>query len=233
MPLDPLTGASLLVMAFAPADLCKAPAPVKINIVPKTAAVKYDYTKSFAELQTESTDTINPYGYSSVSHTNGYMSGRIATRASVKLDAKALSRYDAHCVWYEEIIVNIEIEPTIVIATEVAADRCMHAAVKTHELKHVSVDRKIVNKYANVIGRKVYEGLKQRGFIAGPVRAEHAKETADRMRTTVNQIINFEFKKMDIERSELQQKVDSLEEYQSVSAKCPDYVSPAAKLSKR
>jgi uncharacterized protein YutD len=140
--------------------------------------------------------------------------------------------YGAHCIWYEDITVHIEIDPTIVIAAEVAADRCMHAAVKTHELKHVNVDRKIVNKYANIIGKEVYDGLKQRGFVAGPIRTEYAEETANRMRNTVNKIISFQFKKMDLERSELQQGVDSLEEYNSVSAKCPDFVSPAASLQR-
>ena len=38
----------------------------------------------------------------------------------------------------------------------------------------------------------------------------------------------MESKKMEIERAEMQQGVDTLEEYERVNSMCPDYDSPAA-----
>lgn len=234
IPFDPLIGGTLLTLAFTPQDLCKIPKPAEINIIPRTAPVKYDYTKSHAELQNQQVDTINPYSYGAKTHTNGFMSGEISMKSTVKLDNTwARGNPKWQCVWYEDVTIEIAIDPTIVIAREVAADACMKNAVLEHELKHVRVDRKIVNKYAKTIGRKVYDGLKQRGFIAGPVREEDAQATANRMRETVKQLIELEYQKMGIERKERQQEVDNLEEYKNVNAKCPDFVSPAERAAQQ
>ncbi|MCB1650726.1 MAG: hypothetical protein KDI46_01605 [Alphaproteobacteria bacterium] len=220
IPFDPLTAGTLLVLAASGKSFCQMPHPAKINVIPKTQRVKYDYSQSFDQLQKHEVDTINPYGYDNITHTNGFMSGNIQIKSEVKLDHKAYPQYGAYCVWYDEINITIEIDPTIVIAREVAADPCMGKAVKTHELKHVKVDRLIVNKYAKTMGKKLYDGLKQRGFMAGPIRAEYVSQTAERMRETVGQLLELEYKKMEIERAESQQRVDSLGEYQSVQDKC-------------
>ena len=70
------------------------------------------------------------------------------------------------------------------------------------------------------MGQKIYDGLKSRGFNIGPVNPQDANDIAKRMHETVAQLIELEFKKMEIERTEKQQAVDTLEEYERVSAQC-------------
>ena len=224
---DPLTTGTLLALAAASPQICQMPKTAEISVVPKTAEVRIDTSRSLADLQSQSIDTINPYGYNHVTHTNGFMEGRIALTSDVKLDYKQAPQMMAFCIWYDKVTIEFNISPTIVIAKEVAEDRCMYNAVLEHEMKHVNVDRKIVNKYSKTIGQKVFDGLKQRGFIAGPIAPEDTRQISDRMRRTVAQLIEFEHKKMEIERAEKQQAVDNLEEYKSVQAKCPNYRSPA------
>lgn len=223
LPFDPITLGTMAILVSGNNQLCQIPKPAQINVVPKSAPLKYDTSQSMAQLQQHDIDTINPYGFGTSSHTNGFMRGQIAMKSAVELDYKFLERYNAACIWYEEITLTIEITPEIVIASEVAADKCKFEAVKEHELKHVTVDREIVNKYARTMGQKIFDGLKQRGFIAGPVPANRAQETAARMQETVMQLVELEQKKMEIERAERQQAVDSLEEYQRVSALCPHF----------
>lgn len=224
LPLDPLTASALLIMAANGGYECKIPKPAQINVVPKTEEVKYDYSKTVAELQQQSMTTINPYSYSTQSHTNGFMMAEIALKSpQVKLDYSPVGTSGFYCLWYDEINLELNVDPTIVISKEVGQDRCMNKAVREHELKHVMVDRKIVNKYARSMGQKILSGLKQRGFIAGPIHADHVQATAARMRQTVSQILELEYKKMEIERQESQQAVDNLEEYTSISAACPDF----------
>ena len=224
---DLLTNTALLVLASSSTDaLCQMPKRADISVIPSAADVVYDTSKTLKEIQKQHVDTINPYGFNQTTHTNGYMSGLITMQPRVKLDYARAGNLDAACIWYDSVALDIRIEPEIVIAKEVAADRCMYKAVKEHELKHVMVDRKIVNKYAQSMGRKIFDGLKQRGFIVGPIPSENAAAVADRMRETVAQLVEIEYKKMEIERTEAQQAVDSLEEYQRVSAECPNYKSP-------
>jgi len=225
-PVDPITAASLLILAAGSNQHCQIPKPAEINVVPSSQQLVIDTSKTLAEMQQASIDTINPYGYNNVTHTNGYMEGGMAVKSKVDLDYKKAQRVNGYCIWYETVAINIEINPKIVIANEVAQDRCMYKAVLEHEMKHVNVERQIANEFAQTIGRKVFDGLKQRGFIAGPIPPESAQEIIKRMRKTVSQLVEFEYKKVSIERAERQQAVDNLEEYKSVSAKCPKYKPP-------
>ena len=227
-PFDPVTVGSALILASASPKICQIPKPAEINVVPSTKPLEIDTSRTLAEIAAQNIDTINPYGYNSVTHTNGFMQGGIAMRSTVHLDYKQAPQRNAFCIWYDKVTIHIEITPKIVIAKEVAADKCMYNAVLTHEKKHVNVDRKIANKYAKAMGRVVFDGLKQRGFIAGPIPPENTQEISERMKKTVSQLIQLEYKKMEVEREEAQQAVDSLEEYEYVQSRCPDYKSPAA-----
>lgn len=219
---DPATVMGILTLAaFEPNSVCQIPQPAQINVIPSAAPVEYDLSQSREQLQSQKIDTINPYGFDTQSHTNGFMKGTITMRPHVKLDYKTVFNGRAVCIWYEKIDLKIAIDPAIVIAKEVAEDNCMYAAVKEHELKHVNVDRKIVNKYAKTMGRKIFDGLQSRGFIVGPVSVEQAQDVAQRMQSTVSQLIELEYKKLEIDRAESQQAVDSLEEYTRVSNLCP------------
>lgn len=221
---DPLTIGSLMVLAAGGGGLkCEMPKGTAINVTPKTLDVKYDYSQTLAQLQKHQTDTIDPHGFGGMSVTQGFMRGGIKLAPSVKLSYLTYEREGAACLWYDEINVVLEIDPTIVIAKEVYEDRCMHSAVRYHELKHVKVDRKIVNKYAKIMGQKLYEGLKSRGFKSGLIPVSSTEAVSKRMQETVYQIVEHEYRKMELERIDLQRAVDSKQEYDSVSAKCPDF----------
>ena len=89
-----------------------------------------------------------------------------------------------------------------------------------HELKHVAVDREIVNDMSQSLGIKLYEGLEARGFDSGMVQASRAQVIGQRMIDTVSQIAEREQKRMELNRMDAQTAVDSREEYDAVSAKC-------------
>ncbi len=136
---------------------------------------------------------------------------------------QSIPQYGISCMWYDEINVTIKVDPTIVIAKEIYHDPCMRNAVIGHELKHVQVDRIIVNKYAKIIGQKLMTELKSRGFTAGPFASEREEEVRAKMGRVVQQIVDHESEKMNLERREMQRNVDTLEEYESVDDQCPAF----------
>lgn len=228
IPFDPVSAGTVLILAASSPQICQMTTPADIAVVPKTAELVIDTSRSSANLQGQSIDTINPYSYNNVTHTNGFMEGQIGMNSSVELDYKHAPRMNAYCIYYKNVTITLDITPKIVIAKEVSEDSCMYSAVLKHEMKHVNADRKIVNKYARTIGKKVFDGLQQRGFIAGPIAPEDAQSIMDRMKKTVSQLVQFEYKKMEIERTEAQQAIDNLAEYQFVQSQCPDYKPPVA-----
>ena len=220
--LDLLAVGTLAILAGGQADFCKPPAPARINVIPKTKEIKFDYKQKLDEIQGQSMDTIDPYGFHGMSQTQGFMQGAIKMVPRIKIATKTYPRYKASCLWYEEIDIQIEIDPKIVIAKEVYKDHCMGKAVHDHEMKHINADRRIVNKYSKIMGQKVYDSLKGR-FVAGPVRSEDMDRVGKKMQETVFQIVKHEYKKMELERIDDQRAIDSLEEYERVDAQCPDF----------
>jgi hypothetical protein len=221
-----VVSAALLAAGGGAAPVCTLPEPVKIIVEPRTADLVYDHSRSMAALQGQQLDTINPYGFDGVAVTQGFMEGAIAMRPSVKLDYRLVAGARAACVFYDTIKVEISITPRITVASEVWGDPCMRRAVIDHEMKHVMTDRRIINKYGRVMGERLHRALAERGFIAGPMHPEDMEAVARRMQQVVFQILEHEYKKMALERAEAQQAVDSREEYDRVSALCPDFKAP-------
>lgn len=200
---------------------CPLVKTVQINVTPVTEDVKLDTSKTLDQIQRTDMDTINPYSFSGVTRIDGYMDATVTMRPEVKVGSVYNPKIGAFCLWYETINVRLEISPTIVIGKEIYQDLCLRKATVDHEMKHVQVDRKIVNKYAKIMGQKIYAAIKERGFRAEPVPKDYAQDMADRMSTVIAQILEHEHNKMQIERLELQRAVDSLQEYERVSALCP------------
>jgi hypothetical protein len=219
--LDPLTVGSLLVLAAQP--VCSAPQPAEITVKPRTAEVQVVSDKTLGDLQKYQTDTINPHSFGGVSYTQGFMQGAISVNPKVKLNYTQDKRTGDVCLYYEAINIEISIDPKIYIAKEVYDDKCMGKATLDHEMKHVMTDRKIVNKFAAVMGKKIYDGLTARGFVAGPMPPDMVKDSAERMQKTVFQLLELEYKRMELDRADAQGLVDSIEEYNRVDALCPDF----------
>lgn len=223
---DPLAASAVFILASAspsPADLCGTQPPAQINVVPRTANVSYDFDSSLKQIQNADVDTVDPYAFHGTTVTQGYMKGSIEPKYSIWLKKITIPKYKAVCVWYDKIEVELNIDPTIVVAKELSRNTCMRNAIIEHELKHVKVDREVVNKYARLMGGKLLDELRSRGFMVGPIPEDRFEEVSAKMKNVVGQILELEFQKMSIERQENQRAVDNLEEYASVNAKCPEF----------
>ncbi len=219
-----LLGAGSLLVLAASNPVCKAEKPTEINIKPVSQKVGLNTSTSLANMQGLETSTVNPHSFGGISVMQGYAESKIQIKWSIKLDAApAKGTRDGICIWYENITVEFDVDPTIHLAKEVNADLCMRKAVYEHEMKHVKTDRRVINKYSAIIGQVLSTELRKRGFVAGPLKIEHAADIAKRMQETVTQLIRHQNKKFDIERAEAQAQVDTLEEYERVAAKCPHF----------
>lgn len=210
------------------ATMCQPPKASKINIKPETLDVRYNYSKSLEELQKFESGSINPYGFHQKSQVRGLMRGGIKVHdPDIKFGLRNVkdprSKGEYVCAWYDSITLKITIDPEIMIAKEVAADKCMHNAVRVHELKHIKVDRQIVNNFSRAVGNKINEALKSRNYAGGPVPAGQEQELVNAMGEIIFKIIIHERKKMNLERAERQQAVDTLEEYEHITNQCPNF----------
>lgn len=208
-------------LAHARAPVCEMKQPTKIKINPVTKKLTYDITKPLSTIQNvKSGDGHNPYGFHQKTVTQGFMKGAIKMVPGVKIGGFEVGPSGDTCLWYEEIVVDIEIDPQIVIAKEVYEDSCLRRAVLEHEKKHVAVDRKLVNAFSKRVGHSLKNKLGERGFYVGFFPKHQKQAVMTDMQNAVQDIVMHEYKRLELDRKDAQNRVDSREEYDRVSKQC-------------
>jgi hypothetical protein len=193
-------------------------APV-ISVKTSSDDIRFDNSKSFLQLRQFDVDTINPYGKKADTKIGGLMQGGIQLEQSMRLSTITHQGLRQICAFYDEVNVRLHISPTIYIAKENQRGTCRYNAIKEHEMKHIQVDRDIVNKYADLIGSALRREV-NRQSVYGPVSLGRAQEIQVGMRQRLEAVLRAYSDKMDGERRKRQQAIDSLEEYERVRRQC-------------
>lgn len=207
--------------AFAQSSWCQMNKAPVVNIRASTDKISYNFTTSEKSLNGFDVDTVNPYGKNVITDVGGLMKGGIETSQSMRFSTLTNPRLKEVCYWYDTVDVNIHINPTIYIASEFPERSCMHKAIMEHEQKHVTVDREMVNKYAQLIGNAI-KAETDRQPIYGPVPLAQEKAIEEAIKGKMKSIVTSLTAQMDEERRVRQQAVDNLSEYQRVNSLCPE-----------
>jgi hypothetical protein len=204
---------------------CVSKTAPKINITPTKSRVKYDFTKTKADLNSFNIDTISPFGPQHKTNVSGLMSGSIQVSQQIGFMNETYEQLGQGCIYIRSIDVKLHIDPTVFIAKEHPPGTCMHNAVMAHEKKHVREDQLIVNKYANIIGRNLGAFLDTQGAALGPFNLEKIPKVQENIQNSLTAVLKKYNDIMNMERKERQQAIDSLEEYEDLGRQCPDKVS--------
>ena len=106
---------------------------------------------------------------------------------------------------------------TVFVASEIAADDCRRAAVRSHEAKHVAVNETHLREATARLSAVLPEGLVDRVWYAAD--AAQAQETIGRaLAVDLNAFMAAEGVRLEAEQAE----VDTPAEYERVSALCPE-----------
>lgn len=198
---------------------CKVDKAPQIKISASASKIKYNFKLSQADLGKFGADTKSPYAKNVITDVGGLMSGGIEMRQQVTYKIITNPNYEQSCMWYNVIDVQILFDPTVYVAREYPQGTCGHNAILEHEMKHVQVDRHMVNKYAAQIGQAIKKEIDTRPLY-GPVHQSQVKLLQQQMSNRMEQVLNSYSNIMDAERSLLQQKIDSIEEYERVDNLC-------------
>ncbi len=208
-------------MHLAAYDLkCQLKRAPQINITASDTAVKYDTSKSQAELDNFQYDTVSPYGQNVQTHVGGLMSGSVSISQNIRIMQETYAALNQGCLYIDSINVKIHIDPTIYIANHYKRTGCMFNAIMEHEQKHIKVDRMIVNKYSALIGKSLYAALKPANYTYGPFQMSQMPLAQENIQASVQSILKTYSEQMSAERQAKQQAVDSLQEYERVRKLC-------------
>ena len=190
-----------------------------INVTVQTDPIKYDEEESTRVLSRVKTDTVSPYG----PHADVVTGGLRVDKPEIKTDMKWSIQYNqetrAACMAYKSITVTISLHPHIYIAHEFDHGQCREA-VLGHEKKHVMVDREVMNKYADIIGKTLKVMVDRTGAV-GPFNIDNEGSRMQKyMSAQVHEIMVHIRKNLEQDMQERQQGVDSKAEYDRVGAYC-------------
>lgn len=198
---------------------CRSDSPPKIEIKTSTDQVSWDFSKSEKQLNSFNIDTVNPYGKSVITDVGGLMQGGIYLQEGWRFGMLTNTTLGQICYWYDTLTITLHIRPTIFIASEFPQGTCKHNAIREHELKHIQVDREIVNKYAKIIGQALKDDIDKQS-VFGPYHVSQSKEVEGFLKARVENVLKYYSALMDDERKRRQQLIDSLAEYERVNRLC-------------
>jgi hypothetical protein len=216
------------LLQLAAAGECRAQKAPHILSEPLTGAISYNYTKSRNDLQGFNIDTVSPYGPEHNAKIGGLMSGEIRVESRVRFVQERYPARGSGCVHVDSVDMIVHVEPTIYIASEYAKGTCQHNAITAHEKQHVQTDIAIAKKYAAILKDKVAAYLRRAGYSYGPFPIEKMEDAQRRIQDDIHAMIQQNNDQMTHERKRLQQKIDSLEEYERVAAQCKGGLAPSA-----
>lgn len=201
---------------------CSHQPPPPVKVVPTKSAVLYDFSKTQAELDMVDVDTANPYGSKKETHVGGLMSGEIRVEHQLGFVQERYETGSMACLHFGGIDVKINISPTIYVARENKPGSCRYKAILEHEKKHVEADRIVVNKYSKRIGESLTFVFQKYGTTFGPFELAKMPAIQTKLQDYIDGVVKKEVERMNAERMAMQQKIDSLEEYERVRKLCPN-----------
>lgn len=210
---------TLFTLPVQAASWCRPDAAPKVSVKSDTDKITWDFSKPQAALNKLEIDTVNPYGQNVITDVGGLMQGGIQMSETMKFGSLTNPNTNEVCMFYNAVEIKFHIQPTIYIASEHPPGTCMHNAIKQHEMKHINMDRQIVNKYARLVGNAAQAEIRRQS-VHGPVPVSHGEALQAQMKQRLEQILISSSQKMDGERRKLQQGIDSLAEYERVNAQC-------------
>jgi hypothetical protein len=215
--LDLTIAGSLLIMA-GNTVACTVPRPPNIIVNPVTNAIQYEYMMTSEELNKYTTSTVSPYAPNVDSTTGGLRHDRPKITTEIQWGRMDDSSRGLSCLWYDTIRVTIELSPKIYIARDKQFRRCKQEIID-HEVRHVDVDRQVINKYSQAIGLAVKNAVDKVGAM-GPYNQHEIEHIQNNLVSHIHAAINSQKLLLFQEMSREQAKVDSLEEYERISRKC-------------
>jgi hypothetical protein len=199
---------------------CEMPQAPHINIVPRTGDVVYDYSLNSRQLAMKKSSTVSPYAPGTDTTTGGLREDQPVEKIEISWGYATYTPQNVICLWYDTINVTIDLKPHIYLANDgLFATELCREAITDHELKHVKIDRYVMNEHAKRLGAVLQSAVNEGGLV-GPFPADQLKDMEKSMSNPINQIVQSLVNQRRAEMSRLQAQVDSLQEYQRVSEIC-------------
>jgi len=198
---------------------CPVQKSARVDVRWRSEPVKYDVSKSHAELGQGQIDSDNPYGAGVATDVGGLMTGKIKYKSGIEVSTLQFPSAKVTCLWIEKVVVDLIIDPTIQIAAEKVPGSCEYNAILEHEQKHVTTDRQVVKDHVERIRVATGQAVQKVGVV-GPKPNSTIEGFKGKMSDYVQEALKTSIEAMYKDRVARQQALDTKEEYDRVDDLC-------------
>ncbi|MBU6234518.1 MAG: hypothetical protein KGQ41_01625 [Alphaproteobacteria bacterium] len=211
--------AHLFLQASSDQIACPTQKSARVDVRWRSETIKYDNTKTTADLNNRDIDSENPYGVHVSTDVGGLMTGKMEYKSGIQVSSIRYPTAKVACFWIDKVVVDVVIDPTIQIASEHQKGTCEYDAILEHEHKHVAIDRKVVTDYLERLRMAAAMAVQKVGMV-GPKPDSTSEEYKKKMSDYVSAQVKAVADKMYADRTARQKAFDNKDEYDRVSAKC-------------
>jgi hypothetical protein len=216
---------------------CPKVVPPAVDVKITMERPKLNISKNISEIEALADQaggrTINPYPYINRDHI--HTPGLTAMRTETKMEALTEQSYyktaSTGCLVLKKVEVDINLDQTIYITRDYKKGSCNYEAVMDHELKHANLNKRMLEKYRRpmetYIQVAVTEYLQKLG--SGPFPKGQLQAMQQGIYDVTQKALTVAQDKMYRELMVGQAELDTLEEYQAVSAQCESWPAPKTK----
>lgn len=218
--LEYAVAAHLLIEASNEIINCPPQKSARVDVRWRSNPIRYDNSKTTAELNSGPVDSENPYGVHVSTDVGGLMTGKMEYKSGVQVSSIRYPTSKVACLWIDKVTVDVIIDPLIHIAAEHPKGSCKYNAILDHEHQHVAIDRKVVTDHLEKLRIAAAQAVQKVGVV-GPKPDSQMDEYKQKMSHYVTNAVKEVADVMYKERTRRQKAFDNKEEYDRVDAMCP------------
>lgn len=189
---------------------CMPQAPPRIDIKLVEKPLEYSFETSLRDLTMVSgVDNIET-GRATLGMTTSQISAD-PKRFSVIMGRITDPRMGTSCVWFDEVLITLNVAHHVYISKEIQKDECVRQAVLEHELEHVKIDFALLKKHVKNLKLHLKHLAVTTGTV-GPVPEHRMDVTVQRLKKMFLQkvlMLNDKFRK---DRMKWQATIDTKED---------------------
>jgi len=198
---------------------CPVQKSAQVDVRWRSEPIKYDFSRNTDNLNHREVDTVNPYGTHVSTDVGGLMTGNIKYESNIQVSSIRYPVGDITCLWIDKVIIDVVIDPTILIAAEHPQGTCQHDAIMEHEFKHIMADRNVVKDHVQGLRTAASAAVQKVGMV-GPkpsIMGDHFKQ---KMTEYIQDALKKRMDELYADRKNRQIAIDNKKEYDRVDAVC-------------
>lgn len=223
--LEPILAAGMLTLASAQA--CPQSPPPPVQIITRNGTPKYYYHLPSAQLGNFQIDTTFQPSPNTIYAVGGLTNGKVLISRQMQIQTLSDTRRNQHCVSIAQVIVTLDYQPDVYIASEYAPGTCRYQTTMQHEVQHVNLDIITLNEFIPRIQAYIQHSLATLPPMQ-PVPQNMIPQVQEFAGQRVEMAAQQALAEMDQVRRARHQRIDNAQEYDRLSRACAHEPNPIA-----